>query len=82
MAVVLAGCAQKVWTKPGLTQAEFNRDQYMCEKDARQSGYFGGGIAGAIAMQEFQNKCMVANGYTLISKENSTPLRNASMTSR
>jgi hypothetical protein len=54
-----------VWDKPGASQADFNKDQYTCEKDARQSGYFGGGLAGAINMQEFFKKSMVANGYSL-----------------
>ena len=46
--LTLAGCApQVVWTKPnGFTQQDFAQDSYACEKDMRQSAYFGGGIAG------------------------------------
>lgn len=60
----VAACAQTVWQKAGVTQAEFNKDTYECEKDARQSGYFGTGIAGAIAFGQFQERCMVAKGYS------------------
>ncbi len=60
----LSGCAPTIWDKPGVTQAEFNTDTYECEKDARQSGYFGGGLAGALRMKKFYGKCMVARGYT------------------
>lgn len=65
----LTGCAKPmIWNKPGGTQQDFATDQYGCEKDARQSGYFGGGIAGTINMQEFFKRCMVAHGYTLSQK--------------
>ena len=60
----LSGCAQTIWDKPGATQADFNRDSYACEKDTRQSGYFGGGLGGALRMKEFYGKCMVAHGWT------------------
>jgi hypothetical protein len=38
-------------------------DFYECERDARQSGYFGGGVAGALNMVEFQKRCLRAKGY-------------------
>ena len=60
----LSGCAQTIWDKPGATQADFNRDSYECEKDTRQSGYFGGGLSGSLRMKEFYGKCMVARGWT------------------
>ena len=62
--VSLSGFAQTVWNKPGVSQTEFNLDKYNCEKDARQSGYFGGGLVGAINMQNFAEQCMTAHGYT------------------
>ncbi len=71
MAVALflvAGCANRVWVKYGSTQQEFNVDAYQCEKDARQSGYFGGGFMGQINFDEFQQRCMVARGWTLRQK--------------
>ena len=63
-ALLLAGCAPTVWDKPGATQSDFNMDSYQCEKDARQSGYYGNGLAGALEMKGFYDRCMVAHGYT------------------
>lgn len=60
----LAACqTMTLWTKDGWTQELFNKDAYECERDARQSGYFGGGLIGALAMQEFQERCLVARGW-------------------
>jgi hypothetical protein len=61
----LIGCAPLEWQKPGVSQGDFRRDSYECEKDARQSGYYGNGIAGALAMKEFYKKCMIARDYSL-----------------
>jgi len=61
--VGIAGCAT-VWEKPGATQADFNKDSYECERDARQSGYYGTGLAGAINMQNFADRCMIARGWS------------------
>ncbi|MDR5751092.1 MULTISPECIES: hypothetical protein [unclassified Caballeronia] len=62
----LAGCASPmVWNKYGATTADYQVDSYACEKDARQSGYFGGGISGAINMRDFFKHCMVAHGWAL-----------------
>lgn len=52
------------WSKPGGTQAEFNKDSYECERDMRQSGHFGEGMAASFAMEGFYERCMVARGYT------------------
>jgi hypothetical protein len=30
----------------------------------RQSGYFGGGIVGALNASGFESRCMMAKGYT------------------
>jgi hypothetical protein len=61
----LVGCAQKVWYKPGATQQDFAVDSYACEKDARQSGYFGSGLVGQINFQDFGERCMVAHGWSI-----------------
>jgi len=62
----LFGCATPmVWEKSGVSQADFKRDRYECERDMRQSGYFGGGISGSINRREFFKSCMGARGYTL-----------------
>jgi hypothetical protein len=63
--ILLAGCGQNVWLKPGATAQDFNVDSYGCEKDARQSGYFGGGIVGQINFDEFEGRCTRAHGWTL-----------------
>lgn len=72
--LALSSCAQHTysWNKPGATQAEFQMDKYNCEKDMRQSGYYGydgtigGEIVAAINMQEFGERCMEAHGYTKV----------------
>jgi hypothetical protein len=61
----MSGCTSAQWTKAGATQQDFATDSYDCEKDARQSGYYGSGLAGAINMQGFFNRCMNAHGWTL-----------------
>src|SRR5690348_4712905 len=57
LATLVASCAPKVWVKPGVSQQEFTMDRYNCEKDARQSGYFGTGLVGAINMSNFFDSC-------------------------
>ena len=63
IAVTLGGCAQYMWVKNGATDAEFRKDRYECERDMRQSGYYGGGLYGALNMMEFGEQCMRARGY-------------------
>jgi hypothetical protein len=68
----LTACAQALWDKPGATQQDFATDSYGCERDARQSGYFGGGIIGAINFQNFYERCLVARGYRKIQNDASS----------
>jgi hypothetical protein len=63
-ALLLAGCAQFVWVKSGASQQDFQRDAYECERDMRQSGYFGRGLSAAIESMSFQQRCMVARGWS------------------
>lgn len=64
LALLATGCAESyIWTKDDTTQQDFARDAYSCERDVRQSGYYGGGLAGALEMQAFFDRCMVAHGY-------------------
>jgi len=65
LTILFTGCAPMIWDKSGGTQAEYNRDSYECEKDARQSGYYGSGLSGALELKEFFKRCMVSRGYTL-----------------
>jgi hypothetical protein len=67
------GCARVVWTKADFNQADWNRDTYECERDMRQSGYFGTGLVAAINAQEFQERCLVAKGYYKVVVGNPTP---------
>jgi hypothetical protein len=60
------GCAPGKWSKDGAAQQDFATDSYDCEKDARQSGYYGGGLVGAANMQGFFNRCMEAHGWRLV----------------
>ncbi len=59
----LNGCTPMVWDKAGASPQDYNQDSYACEKDSRQSGYFGYGLSGQINMQAFFDKCMVAHGW-------------------
>jgi len=61
--LALTACARTVWTRANFTQQDFNRESYECERDARQSGYFGGGVIGALNMRDFFDRCMVAKGW-------------------
>jgi len=64
--LALAGCTRYVWTKPGLTEQQFRTDSYACERDMRQSGYFGTGLVGALNAEDFQEHCMRSKGYDLV----------------
>ena len=35
-----------------------------CERDMRQGGYYGGGLVGILNAKEYQERGMVAHGYT------------------
>ena len=63
------GCAPPapatIWKKDGVTGNAYQADSYNCEKDARQSGYFGSGLIGAVAMKNFYERCMYAQGWRL-----------------
>ena len=64
IAMSLTGCTPTViWQKPGASTVDFNRDSYECERDIRQSGYFGGGLTGLAAREEFGERCMIARGW-------------------
>lgn len=68
--VAVSGCAAPLtWDKYGATEADFNKDRYECEKDARQSGYFSSGRE----QLEFGKRCMVARGWRSVEKDKSGP---------
>jgi hypothetical protein len=64
----LIGCATTytTWEKSGSTLEERNTVLYECEKDARQSGYFGTGLIAQINMQSFFEKCMNVHGWNQV----------------
>jgi hypothetical protein len=64
LTLAVPACAQVYWTKPGFSPADWQRDRYECERDARMSVLsFGTGIVGALNEQDFFNRCLVAHGY-------------------
>jgi hypothetical protein len=70
--LVLTGCTQYMWKHPSHSDmARFRRDHYECERDMRQSGYYGGGIAGQMNATAFGERCMVARGYYKVAKDDS-----------
>lgn len=59
----LLGCARVVYRHCNYTPALWAKDSYECERDARQSGYFGTGIIGAIDFQQFYDRCLYSKGW-------------------
>ena len=69
LGIFVSGCAKTVWTKSGLTEAEYRADAYACERDMRQSGHFGTGLVGALEARDFYERCMVSKGYRKMTEE-------------
>jgi hypothetical protein len=77
-AVLVGGCAQeRVWTKKGLNQNEFDRDLARCDREAASSTQIVGyaystdlerGLERSIAKENLIKKCMYSKGYTFESK--------------
>jgi len=63
MAGLLASCASPVWVKEGATPQEFQTARFECERDVRQSGYYGPGLIGAFNANSFYRQCMMAKGF-------------------
>jgi hypothetical protein len=61
--MALTSCVRHVWYRQGATTADYNRDSYQCERDARQSGYFGTSYAAVVSIDEFYSRCMIAQGW-------------------
>lgn len=71
-AVLLTGCAANFHvTRPGMTDAALRRDEYECERDARQSmPQMAPVIAILIGAPQrdfdaFYQRCLEARGYTV-----------------
>lgn len=68
--LILLGCAPKYfWYREGANAQIFQRESYECERDTRQSGYFGSGFVGAANFQNFYERCLRAKGYRKIAPE-------------
>ena len=68
--------------KDGATEQDVSRDTYACERDMRQSGYYGGGIVGAVNAQGFYNRCMDASGYHRVATTNGQTTYNNNLPAR
>lgn len=70
------GCANVVYRHPNYTPELWAKDSYECERDARQSGYYGTGIVGASNFRQFYDRCLYARGW-IKTKEPTNPPVNA-----
>ena len=61
---ILSSCAQVYWEKYGVSQQEYTRDRYECERDRRQS-YFDA-YEDDFARIRFEEMCMMAKGYNKV----------------
>lgn len=55
----LCGCATPIFTKPGLTQEQWNKDYYECKQQA-----FAGSMNNIFIARDLQMQCLEARGYT------------------
>jgi hypothetical protein len=71
MLVGLSGCAtgRYGWTHPAFVEQTYRVDSYECERDMRQSGYFGRGLVGEMNGYAFNARCMQARGYSWVKVE-------------
>ena len=65
IALALVGCAPTLWYKNGATTQDFNRESYVCEREAYQGAYvtYGYGVATPHPNVGLYNRCMVAHGW-------------------
>jgi hypothetical protein len=63
---VLTGCADQVWVKAGMSQAEYQKDSSECGQSAGVgTGSYGGSLDAAQVARSAMSRCMSARGYTL-----------------
>jgi hypothetical protein len=64
--IFLSACAQNVvWTKPGATHAQFERDKKECEYEAQKATVdVSSGLAAGFREAELIKSCLQARGYT------------------
>lgn len=70
--LLVAGCSQPLWVKPGASQQDFGVDKYQCMQQAQQrvSGTYVNAYGGAssnkvITNEGLFNACMNSKGWTL-----------------
>lgn len=64
--LAMSACAPMIWDKEGASQADFNKDDYACRKDAIAYGgaaYVGYGVVQRRADVGMYRRCMGAQGY-------------------
>jgi hypothetical protein len=74
--ILLSGCANnKVWEKPGATQAEFAQEKYACMQQSQSrvstasvNQYGGGGFSAVTTNKPLFDACMNARGWYLQEK--------------
>lgn len=63
----LTGCAKTVLAKPGVDQAQFQRDKYECMQNAQQSAMTMGVAGNPFFISGELNRCMVEyKGYSRV----------------
>ncbi len=68
--LILTGCAGKMFTKDGITQADADRDLWECKAKATQMANQMYGENGALFLTDgFTADCMTAHGYHLAAKK-------------
>jgi len=65
LGLILAACASGTWVKSvdSTYAGNLAAAQYECERDVRQSGYYGSGLIGVVNAQNFFGNCMTAKGF-------------------
>jgi hypothetical protein len=62
----LAGCSEQIWVKPGMSQAEYQKDSAECTQSAgMNAGSYGNSLDAARLTRSAMSRCMTARGYTL-----------------
>lgn len=72
--LLLSGCATTTFIKPGVTQAEFNKDTLYCNQYAAQAS-MANALQDSIISKEYEkilakNECMTLLGYSKIRQGN------------
>lgn len=63
LGAALFSCTRTAWYKDGASAHDYRRESYECERDMRQSGYFGTGYLGQANAAGFFERCMEAQGW-------------------